>query len=81
MYLRATAMYTDAQGSGKDASASTDNPVSTTATAPTLLQQYDTITIDGSIDKEEARAAVTDYFNGDITKEEARQVLTLYFES
>ena len=34
---------------------------------------------DGSIDKEEARAAVTDYFEGVITKEEARAVITLYF--
>ena len=34
---------------------------------------------DGSIDKEEARAAVTDYFESVITKEEAREVITLYF--
>jgi hypothetical protein len=36
---------------------------------------------DGNIDKEEVRAALTDYFNDVINKEQAREVLTLYFAS
>ena len=45
-----------------------------------LLDRYDA-NDDGMIEKEEARAAVTDYFNRIIDKEEAREVIKLYFAS
>ena len=45
-----------------------------------LLERYDADQ-DGYISKEEARTAVTAYFEGIIDKEQARQVITLYFES
>ena len=47
----------------------------------TLLDTYDARTKSGDIDKEEVRAALTDYFNDVINKEQAREVLTLYFAS
>ena len=46
----------------------------------TLLTRYDADD-SGEIEKEEARAAVADYFDGVIGKEEARAVITLYFEA
>ena len=77
MFLKLTAMYTDAEGSGKKASDHTDNPVA--ATAPTFsVENYNTDGTPG-ISKEEARAAVADYFDNLISKEQARQVLTEYF--
>ena len=45
-----------------------------------LLDRYDADD-NGTIEKEEARAAVTDYFTGAIDKEEAREVIKLYFAS
>ena len=48
--------------------------------ADTLLTRYDADN-SGQIEKEEARAAVTDYFDGVIDKEEARAVITLYFQA
>ena len=45
-----------------------------------LLTRYDADD-SGQIEKEEARAAFTDYFNRVIDKEEARAVFTLYFQA
>ena len=73
-YLQATATYTDAEGSGKSTMSATE-----TAVDGDLQTRYDA-NGDGRIDKEEARAAVTDYFNGFVTKEEARRIVTLYFD-
>ena len=47
-------------------------------TGSALGDTYDT-NDDGRIEKEEARAAVTDYFAGTITKEQTRAIITLYF--
>ena len=74
-HLRVTVTYDDEEGSsGRSLQATSDDLVTTMRTAGV----YD-VNNDGMIDKEEARAALTDYFNEAITKEEARAVITLYF--
>ena len=79
MRLRATATYNDGHGSGKSASATTNNGVA--VDAQSLMDTYDADD-SGIIEIEEARQAYTDYFEGrGISKEEAREVFTLYFES
>ena len=52
--------------------------VTNVSTGSALGDTYDT-NDDGRIEKEEARGAVTAYFEGTITREEARAIITLYF--
>ena len=58
----------------------TSNAVTVTVNVSeeTLLEYYDT-NKDGIIDKDEAIAAITDYFDDKISKEDAIEVITAYF--
>ena len=76
-YLRATASYTDGEGSGKSAQGISDNLV--TAGDP-LLNRYD-VNKNGLIDRDEVLQAVVDYFNNIITRDEVLGVVVLYFSS
>ena len=76
-YLRATASYTDGEGSGKSAQGISDNLV--TAEDP-LLNRYDA-NKNGLIDRDEVLQAVVDYFNNIITRDEVLGVIALYFSS
>ena len=76
-YLRATASYTDGEGSGKSAQGISDNLV--TAGDP-LLNRYDA-NKNGLIDRDEVLQAVVDYFNNIITRDEVLGVVVLYFSS
>ena len=81
-YLRATASYTDAEGSGKSAKGVTAHSV--TAGDP-LLARYDTDQ-NGEINRTEVIAAINDYLFGAganaITRDQAMAVINLYlFES
>jgi hypothetical protein len=75
-HLRVTVSYSDATGPQGPLQKQTENAVE----AESLLARYDADD-SGEIEKEEARAAVTDYFNGVIGKEEAREVIKLYFQA
>ena len=75
MYLRATASYTDGQGSGQTAIG-----VSGAATERDLVSRYDA-NENGQIEKDEAIRAVQDYFSDLITKAEVLTVIQLYFAS
>ena len=87
MYLRATAMYTDGEGSGKSASAESANMVLAAATGGTLLDRYDTDPdgVSGEIDKSEVIMAINDYLYGvgdaAITKADVIEVINLYLYS
>ena len=73
--LRATASYSDPQGSGKTAMAATANAV------PARDPDYYDANGDGVVDRDEAVTAVTDYFADRITKDETIAVITRYFSS
>ena len=73
-FLRATASYDDAVGTGKSAQAATSSGVAQME----LLSEYDA-NRDGSIERSEAIQAVSDYFNGEISKDDVLAVLVLYF--
>ena len=82
MYLQATAMYTDGEGSGKSASAESANMVlDAAATGGTLLDTYDADD-SGAIEKSEALTAINDYLFGvgdaAISKEDVIEVINLY---
>ena len=80
MHLRATASYTDGEGSGKTAIAVSENAV--TAGDP-LLVRYDA-NKDGWVQLKEARVAVGDYFGPPkgvkLSLADTRKVVGLYFE-
>ena len=81
-YLRATARYTDAEGSGKSAKGVTAHSV---AAGDPLLARYDTDQ-NGEISRTEVIAAINDYLFGAganaITRDQAMAVINLYlFES
>ena len=80
MYLRATASYTDGEGSGKSAEMVSANAVAAVAAEGGLLATYDT-DIDGGISKAEFLAALDDYFDEKIDKDILLEVLDLYFDS
>ena len=80
MYLRATASYTDGEGSGKSAEMVSANAVAAVAAEGGLLATYDT-DIDGGISKAEFLAALDDYFDEKIDKDTLLEVLDLYFDS
>ena len=73
-FLRATASYDDAVGTGKSAQAATSSGVAQME----LLSEYDA-NRDGSIERSEAIRAVSDYFGGQISKDDVLAVLVLYF--
>ena len=73
-FLRATASYDDAVGTGKSAQAATSSGVAQME----LLSEYDA-SRNGSIERSEAIQAVSDYFNGEISKDDVLAVLVLYF--
>ena len=75
-FLRATASYDDAVGTGKSAQAATSAGVAQMA----LLRDYDA-NRNGRIERSEAVQAVSDYFNGQISKADVVDVLGLYFSS
>ena len=81
MYLRATVMYTDGHGSGKEEMAVSDNMVTAEA-EDTLLNRYDANDND-EIDLDEVFKAIDDYFDYDdrLTLEEVYELVDLYFES
>ena len=81
-YLRATASYTDGEGSGKREEAVTANAVgSTTSTTGSVIgDRYDD-NKNGVIDRDEVLQAVVDYFNNIITRDEVLEVVVLYFSS
>ena len=60
-YLRATAVYTDGEGSGKSAREVSANAVAAEGTGDPLLAKYDT-SGNGKIDLDEALGAVATYF-------------------
>ena len=74
IFLRATASYDDAVGTGKSAQAATSSGVAQME----LLSEYDD-NRNGSIERSEAIQAVSDYFNGEISKDDVLAVLVLYF--
>ena len=77
-YLRATAMYTDEEGSGKSAEAVSDNAVVAGETQDPLLTRYDANS-NGEIDRDEVITAINDYlFEDGITRDQVIDVLNLY---
>ena len=78
-YLRATVMYTDGHGSGKEQMATTTAAV--TAGDP-LVIRYDTNPKNGMIDKSEVIAAINDYLFGEgddaISKADVIKLINLY---
>ena len=79
MYLRATAMYTDAHGSGKSEMAVTANMVlDAAATGDSLLETYDADD-SGMIEKSEVITAINDYlFEKTISRADMIEVINLY---
>ena len=75
MFLRATATYTDVQASGQTASAVTGS-----ATQLDLISRYDA-NGNGIIERDEAIAAVRDYFDRLITRDQVIMVIQSYFAS
>ena len=82
MHLRATASYTDAEGSGKSEMAVSANPVSTTPTTGNAVADiYDTNPNNGKIEKEEVFDAIEAYFaqGSTLTKDNVLDIIVLYF--
>ena len=79
MYLRATASYTDGEGSGQSAMATSANAVAE-ADSETLLQRYDA-NENGTIQRNEVNAAIDDYFDEQLTKAQILELITLYFST
>jgi hypothetical protein len=75
MFLRATASYTDAHASGQTASAVTGS-----ATELDVISRYDA-NGNGIIERDEAIAAVRDYFDRLITRNQVIMVIQSYFAS
>ena len=75
MYLRATAMYTDGEGSGKNAMATTG---SAAPSGDPLVAKYDANN-NGKIDKPEVIAAIRDYVrDGTISKADVIKLIRMY---
>ncbi len=79
MYLRATASYTDAEGSRKSMSMVSANAVSTTPTTGNeVADRYDS-NENGEIEKDEVFDAIDAYFATDtLTKENVLDIIDLY---
>ena len=79
-YLRVMAAYTDAVGTDTAMEHSMPTIMVTAEDLGTLGSRYDTDN-NRLIDKEEAIAAVRDYFDDRLTKEETIEIIRLYFTS
>ena len=79
MYLRATARYTDAQASGQTAGV-VSGAVGSALTEDDLFNRYDA-NGSGQIEREEAVAAVNDYFDDLITRDQVIMVIQAYLSS
>ena len=79
-YLRVMATYTDAVGTDTAMEYSMPTIMVTAEDLGTLGSRYDTDN-NRLIDKEEAIAAVRDYFDDRLTKEETIEIIRLYFTS
>ena len=79
-HLRATASYTDGEGSGKSERATSANMVTAADTRDPLLTEYDP-NADGVIEKADMRRAVADYFGQQptLTKPDMRRLVAIYF--
>ena len=79
-HLRATASYTDPQGSGKSEMATSANMVTAEDARDPLLVEYDP-NADGVIEKADMRRAVADYFGQQptLTKPDMRRLVAIYF--
>ena len=79
-HLRATASYTDGEGSGKSEIATSANMVTAADTRDPLLAEYDP-NADGVIEKADMRRAVADYFGQQptLTKADMRRLVAIYF--
>ncbi len=80
-----TVSVTDGKNAGGGALAEIDDTITVDITVATvalseLAAKYDA-NEDGLISRDEALAALNDFFNGDITRDEALEVIALYFES
>ena len=78
-YLKATASYTDGEGPGKSAYATTVTDVDEEGTG-TALSQYDRDG-NGKIEIEEIRRAFTDYIGGRISIHDMSEIFTLYIQN
>ena len=79
-HLRATASYTDGEGSGKSERATSANMVTAADTRDPLLVEYDP-NADGVIEKADMRLAVADYFGQQptLSKADMRRLVGIYF--
>ena len=79
-HLRATASYTDGEGSGKSEGATSANMVTAEDARDPLLVEYDP-NADGVIEKADMRLAVADYFGQQptLTKPDMRRLVAIYF--
>ena len=79
-HLRATASYTDGEGSDKSEIATSANMVTAADTRDPLLAEYDP-NADGVIEKADMRLAVADYFGQQptLTKPDMRRLVAIYF--
>ena len=77
-YLRATAMYDDGEGSGKNAMATTGSAVTAAPSGDPLVAKYD-VNNNGKIDKPEVIAAIRDYVrDGTISKADVIKLIRMY---
>ena len=77
-YLRATAMYDDGEGSGKNAMATTGSAVTAAPSGDPLVAKYDANN-NGKIDKPEVIAAIRDYVrDGTISKADVIKLIRMY---
>ncbi len=76
-----TVSVTDGKNAGGGTLAEIDDTITVASVALSeLAAKYDADE-DGLISRDEALAALNDFFNGDITRDEALEVIALYFES
>ena len=78
MHLRATASYTDGEGSGKTAIAVSQNAVTADA-GDALVDGYDA-NDDGTIDRAEVGQAVRDFIGRQIEPDDVLQIIAQYFK-
>ena len=77
-HLRATAMYDDGEGSGKNAMATTGSAVTAAPSGDPLVAKYDANN-NGKIDKPEVIAAIRDYLrDGTISKADVIKLIRMY---
>ena len=79
-YLRATATYTDGEGSGKSEDAVTANAVAAGDARDTLLVEYDPDN-DGVIERADMRRAVGNFFGqqSTLSRSEMRRLVAIFF--